>query len=268
MNEQEQKKFEENRQKLKACNERSRARLTEILSIAEKVLVKTVHSDGYRPGQCGQDYMAFGKAIGEIRMICKHDLGGDFPDYEWMAAMMTSDHFDPNRLAQELSAKASEKPVDYPVGCCPSLGPEVFPSGADGTEPAPENRQPPIHVVRPQLLSDIGMVMDKRVKKGEDGIVTRIHYAGIRHVDANRSAQLWEIDVTKCESGSHITCWRDHERVFSGVAFFGLSHAADVAIYMMIRKIIGDTEKKHRDHFRTIRRNTAETKAIIEKELA
>lgn len=37
---------------------------------------------------------------------------------------------------------------------------------------------------------------------------------------------------------------------------------------MMIRKIIGDTAKKHRDHFRRISRSTAETKALIEKELA
>ena len=101
--------------KLKACNDRSYARMAEINRIASETLVKTTHV-GYEPGQYGQDYMAFGKAIGEIRMICKHDLGGDFPDYEWMAAMMTSGHFDPDRLAKELDAKASEKPVDYPVG--------------------------------------------------------------------------------------------------------------------------------------------------------
>lgn len=103
-------------EKLKACNERSRARLTEILSIAEKVLIKTVHSEGYRPGQYGGDYEDLGNAISEIRAICKHDLSGDFPDYEWMAGMMTSDHFDSDRLTKELEAKASEKPVDYPVG--------------------------------------------------------------------------------------------------------------------------------------------------------
>ena len=123
-------------------------------------------------------------------------------------------------------------------------------------------------VVRPQLLSDIGMVMDKRVTTDENGIVTRIRYAGIRHIASNRQAQLWEIDVAKCDAGSHITCSRDHESVFSGVAFFGINLAADVGISMMIRKIIGDTAKKHRDHFRLIRRATATTKALVEKELA
>ena len=116
MNEQEQKKIEENRQKLLACNRRAMERLERILEISEKTLIGVVHPGGYQPGQYGQDYKALGKAICEIREICKHDLSGDFPDYEWMAGMMTSDHFDQDRLAQELAAKASEKQVDYPVG--------------------------------------------------------------------------------------------------------------------------------------------------------
>ena len=116
MNEQEQKKIEENRQKLLACNRRSMERLERILEISEKTLIGVVHPSGYQPGQCGQDYRTLGKAVCEIREICKHDLGGDFPDYEWMAGMMTSEHFDPKRLEEELAAKASEKPVDYPVG--------------------------------------------------------------------------------------------------------------------------------------------------------
>ena len=188
--------------------------------------------------------------------------GGE-PDYEMLARELTRDGFDSERLAKAIEALASEKPVDYPTFYTPGWLVDL----AKKIEAQSANHQIP-QVVRPQTLSDIGMVMDKCVSKDENGIVTRIHYAGIRHVDAKRAAQLWEIDVAKDDNGSHITCWRDHERVFSGEAFFGLFHAADVAISMMIRKIIGDTAKKHRDHFRNIRRATAETKAIIEKELA
>lgn len=181
--------------------------------------------------------------------------------YDAIASVLHVDH----RAAKPAEASTDEPPA---VSGCPSLGPKVFPSGADGTEQAPEKQQPQTAVVRPQRLDDIGMKMEKRVTTDENGVETRIHYAGIRHVTAERPAQLWEIDVAKCDTGSHITCWRDHERVFSGSAFFGLSQAADVAISMMIRKIIGDTKKKYRDHFRMIRRNTAETKALIAKELA
>lgn len=132
--------------KLKACNDRSYARMAEINRIASETLVKTTHA-GYEPGQYGNDYRTFGKAICEIRSICKKDLSGDFPDYEWMAGMMMSEHFEPERLAQEIEALASEKPVDYPTFYTPGwlcdlakkLGPKVFPSGADGTAPAEDD---------------------------------------------------------------------------------------------------------------------------------
>ena len=283
--------------KLKACNDRSYARMAEINRIASETLVKTTHGS-YTSGQYGQDYRAFGKAMCEIRKVVKESVFDVDPDYEMLARQFARPFFDADKLAKAIEALASEQPIDYPTFYTPGwlvdLAKKIeaegkvkvegegeqrnvplahFPSGADGTEPAaiehaPEKQQPQMTVVRAQRLGDIGMVMDKRVSKGENGVVTRIHYAGIRHVSAARPAQLWEIDVVKDDTGSHITCRRDHERVFSGEAFFGLSHAADVAISMMIRKIIGDTEKKHRDHFRRIRRNTAETKALIEKELA
>ena len=156
---------------------------------------------------------------------------------------------------------------------CPQHMPKALPGGFDGTEPAtpseeakkldPQNTNAAKSVVRPQRLSDIGMSMEKRVTTDENGVVTRIHYAGIRHLTGcTRAAQLWEIVIAKAEredggKDSHINIFRDHERIFSGTAFFGLSAAADVAISMMIRKIIGDVDKKYRDHFRTIRRATA-----------
>lgn len=167
----------------------------------------------------------------------------------------------------ELHEAATEEPAT--VGC-PSLAPGKV---IVHDEPAAEEQHPEMRPVRPQMLTDIGMPMDKRVSRDENGEVVRIHYAGIRHLFGTRPAQLWEIVVAKHETGddgkaSHITVFRDHERVFSGSAFFGLSQAADVAISMMIRKIIGDTDKKYLDHFRKIRKATAMTKAAQAGEVA
>ena len=162
--------------KLKACNDRSYARMAEINRIASETLVETTH-DGYEPCQYGVDYITFGKAMCEIRKLVKESIFDVAPDYEMLAKQFARPSFDPNRLAEAIEALASEKPVDYPtfytpgwlcdlakklgrtaavsaadpasasrrdgggteepaVSGCPSLGPKVFPSGADGTPPA------------------------------------------------------------------------------------------------------------------------------------
>ena len=177
----------------------------------------------------------------------------------------------PEATEAELHEAATEEP-SAPVSAAPR-GVTTLPPGADGTPPAEATQQPELRPVRQQKLEDIGMTMDKRVFLDENGEIVRINYAGIRHLFGIRPAQLWEIVVAKHETGddgkaSHITVLRDHERVFSGSAFFGLQAAADIAISMMIRKIIGDVSKKHRDHFRNIRKATAMTKAAQAGEVA
>ena len=303
---------EEAKEKFNAINNRSRAKLGEIIEIASKAFVDTAHPGGYEPGQYGQDYRTFGAAIAKIRQICKKDLSGDFPDYEWMAGMMMHGEFKPERLAQEIEALASERPIDYPptyftpgwlvnlvkameagraVSTKPPTDDELheaateeptvvasapsptLPSGADGTPPAEEEQQPELRPVRPQTLDGIGMQMDKRVSRDANGKVVRIDFAGIRHLNGTHPFQIWEIYVSKHDTGndgtaSHISVLRDHELIFSGTAFFGLEAAAEVAISMMIRKIIGDTAKKYRDRFRKIRKPTGMTKAAQAGEVA
>lgn len=105
---------EEARTKIKACNDRSRARLQEVLSIAEKVLFKTVHSDGYKPGQYGQDYRDLGKAICEIRKIIRDSVTDVDPDYEMLALQFARNSFDFSKFQEAMVAVASMKETDFP----------------------------------------------------------------------------------------------------------------------------------------------------------
>lgn len=54
--------------KLKACNDRSYAKMNEIARIASECVQRTTH-EAYMAGQYGEDYRAFGKAMGEIRKL-------------------------------------------------------------------------------------------------------------------------------------------------------------------------------------------------------
>ena len=101
-------------EELKACNDRSRERLTEVLSIAEKVLINTVHSDGYAPGQYGKDYRKFGKALSEIRKLVKDSIGDVDPDYEMLALQFARDSFDFAKFQEAMAAVASMKQDDFP----------------------------------------------------------------------------------------------------------------------------------------------------------
>ena len=60
--------------KLFACNERMRERIVEIAHLANECLLNTNHPNGYEPGQYGQDYRTYGKAIGQIRRTCKESM--------------------------------------------------------------------------------------------------------------------------------------------------------------------------------------------------
>ena len=184
----------------------------------------------------------------------------------------------------ELHEAATEAPPPGATGVSPvgadtgatgvsPVGVSALPPGADGTPSAEETQQPELRPVRPQTLDDIGMQMDKRVSRDANGVVVRIDYAGIRHMNGTHPFQIWEIYVAKYETidhgnASHVTVFRDHERIFSGTAFFGLSQAADVAISIMIRKIIGDTDKKYRERFRRISNASAMTMAAQSGEVA
>ena len=53
---------------LKASNDRMYAKMVRIAELANECVLKTTHAE-YAPGQYGQDYREFGKAMGEIREL-------------------------------------------------------------------------------------------------------------------------------------------------------------------------------------------------------
>ena len=63
--------------KLKACNDRSYAKMNEIARIANECIQRTTHA-AYMAGQYGEDYRAFGRAMGEIRKLVGPGLAGRF----------------------------------------------------------------------------------------------------------------------------------------------------------------------------------------------
>ena len=63
--------------KLKACNDRSYAKMNEIARIANECILNTTHGE-YAPGQYGQDYRTFGRAMCEIRKLVGPGLAERF----------------------------------------------------------------------------------------------------------------------------------------------------------------------------------------------
>ena len=100
--------------KLKACNDRSRARMLDISEIASHCVTETLHENGYKPGQYGEDYRAFGKAFSEIRRLVKESIGDVAPDYEMLAFQFARDSFDFSKFQEAIAAVASMKQVDFP----------------------------------------------------------------------------------------------------------------------------------------------------------
>ena len=100
--------------KIKACNERSSARIFLIEKLAEECLRDTNHPNGYEPGQYGQDYRTFGKAMCEIRKLVRESVADVAPDYEMLALQFARNSFDFAKFQEALAAVASMKAEDFP----------------------------------------------------------------------------------------------------------------------------------------------------------
>ena len=101
-------------EQLKACNDRSYAKMVRIAELANECVLKTTHAE-YAPGQYGQDYREFGKTMCEIRELVGKSIADVAPDYEMLARELTRDGFDADRLAKAIEAEASKRPIDYPT---------------------------------------------------------------------------------------------------------------------------------------------------------
>lgn len=68
-------------EQLKACNDRSYAKMVRIAELANECVLKTTHAE-YAPGQYGQDYREFGKTMCEIRDLVGKSLSEPFAQGE------------------------------------------------------------------------------------------------------------------------------------------------------------------------------------------
>ena len=98
--------------KLKACNDRSYAKMNEIARIANECIQLTTHA-AYMPGQYGEDYRAFGKAFSEIRKLVGDSIADVEPDYEMLALQFARSSFDFSKFQEAVAAVASMKQDDF-----------------------------------------------------------------------------------------------------------------------------------------------------------
>ena len=103
-------------EKLKACNDRSYAKMVRIAELANECVLKTTHAE-YAPGQYGQDYREFGKTMCEIRELVGKSLSERFAQGD-DGAMGTSRPTPDGRAACPHAAanKTVKQPVSWPEG--------------------------------------------------------------------------------------------------------------------------------------------------------
>ena len=99
--------------KLKACNDRSYAKMNEIARIANECVQQTTHA-AYMAGQYGEDYRAFGRAFCEIRKLVWDSIADVEPDYEMLAWQFARNSFDFSKFQEAVAAVASMKQDDFP----------------------------------------------------------------------------------------------------------------------------------------------------------
>ena len=101
---------EEKKKKLEDSYLSMRGRLEKIADLALAADAKCGVS-----GRIGENWMTCSKTIAEIRRLCKQSFVEEIVlDYEWLAQIMTSDHFEPECLAKAIEAEAAKRPIDYP----------------------------------------------------------------------------------------------------------------------------------------------------------
>ena len=276
--------------KLKACNDRCYARMAEINRIASETLVKTTHGE-YEPGQCGEDYRTFGKAICEIRKLVKDSIADVAPDYEMLARQFARPCFDADKMAKAIEAVASEQPVDYPTfytpGClcdlaqeleaqspnlkspnqtiipgCPSLGPKVFPSGADVTAPAPEKLaefcQSELQREEARRLRKI--VWRAYATKGDPSVMGK----------TRQNDKVYEVRIAKRQadvSDTYAQLKVNGKTVLTG-SFIGGAWMAKRMMTAAAQALVNHKAKLNRDSRRNYKKRAAAAKALVEKELA
>lgn len=172
--------------------------------------------------------------------------------YDAIASVLHLDH----RAAKPAEASTDEPPA---VSGCPSLGPKVFPSGADGTEPAESDKNP--------FYEFYGLKLNRF---GGAGLNAKL--IGKR-VNVDKSVQVFEIEVKRSSlaTGALAFVTENGELIFSivgGKSFAAVEHMAIFALHAMLKRRCDNNKRKNLRRARKATAKRADAQALIDKELA
>ena len=172
--------------------------------------------------------------------------------YDAIASVLNVDH----RAAKPAEASTDEPPA---VSGCPSLGPKVFPSGADGTEPAEDGKN--------SFYEFFGLKLNRF---GGAGLNAKL--IGKR-VNVDKSVQVFEIEVKRSSlaTGARAFVTENGELIFSivgGKSFDAVEHMAVSALHAMLKRRSDNNKRKNLRRARKAATKRAEAQALIDKELA
>ena len=203
--------------------------------------------------------------IMEIGPVCRRAVtGAAIQDYDLLAKLLTDKDFDHDRLGRAIDALGAERAFKYPtfytpgwlcdlakrmqttVGC-PSLVPRHIPSGADGTEPAPQGA--------PNYLEFCGM---KMTAFGGAGLPTT--FIGKRtHPNPTNPVQIFEIKVQRRNgiSGCVAKCFENGELLFTLESDVRFSLTNTMAVKCLRAVLIERTKTNARRHRQEKRKRRA-----------
>ena len=179
--------------------------------------------------------------------------------YDAIASALHLDH----RGFQSPNHPIAQSPNPPIIPGCPSLGPKVFPSGADGTEPAEDGKN--------SFYEFFGLKLNRF---GGPGLGTRLIGKRVNHPSSQPSVQVFEIDVKRSNGvfGNTATATENGELIFKieGSVRFNLVEMMAVAALHRILKhrAYTNAKKRRRRARKAATKRAAETKAIVSKELA
>ena len=180
--------------------------------------------------------------------------------YDAIASVLHVNH----RAAKPIEASTDEPPA---VSGCPSLGPKVFPSGADGTAPAPEK---------------LAAFCQSEMQREEARRLRKIHWACYQtKVDLSvmgktrQNGKVYEVRVAKRQADVSDTYaqLKVNGKTVLTVSFTGGAWMAKRMMTAAAQALVNHKAKRNRDKRRNYKKRdaakrAAETKALIAKDLA
>lgn len=186
--------------------------------------------------------------------------------YDAIASVLHLDH----RGFQSHNHPIAQSPNPPIIPGCPSLGPKVFPSGADGTEPAaieqsnnpnnPNNSSNPFYEFHGLKLH----------RFGGPGLDAKLIGKRVNHPSSQPSVQVFEIDLKRgsLATGARAFVTENGERLFSivgGKSFTAVHEMAVSALHALLKRR-DKANKRHKA--RRAAKRAAAAKALVNKELA